>query len=577
MSYNDDSDDNGDNFRPLSLYDRGRRAGSFYIPPAFGAFGALTAAAAVLDEEGKDSGNSAPVHNGSVIGQVVDVQEAKTPLPLSTRWEETDGAALISPIIRNSYDEKKEHDGSHRPNVGAVRSNNKMTLGASCRTVDHCDGSEYLDSSGANSFVVRDDMKAMMGVSCSTSDYDDDNECLDNGGGSESLNAKESAIMAMMERCKVRGNGETHGGNGSVSLSNSSVGGLGRSSTMPMKSTKHITPACLVCKGTNFSDLTGKGVFVCSKCGTPSHHQRWSSKHIRTYTESVCKDTPDQHLSGMISSSRRMSLSSFKSLTNMSKSVRRSPPAVISPETSSEGKKKTSFHLSPLAVPASPLNSLSLTAPPDKTNWRNIVRNHSMFSSRRKKGNPSVVGSDSSVLGVQDTSYARPMEFDPSALMGNVSPFHKSFNDDDASTASNVSTFSTISNTLRLVALLMNPLLKKFEILQLEFPKANGAVVADALVQIREKVTDPVLRSTNWEGICLVVQNETRPGVVSGDELLTSLLMSHYNIESGDTVIAIPEGLTGKKCIRIAAPIINGPQMTKIVRRLHRKVRSVIF
>lgn len=137
--------------------------------------------------------------------------------------------------------------------------------------------------------------------------------------------------------------------------------------------------------------------------------------------------------------------------------------------------------------------------------------------------------------------------------------------DDDS--VSEFSTFATLSST-RLIALLMDPVAKCYEILQLEFPNADGAIVQDILAQIKEKVTHKLLRSKEWVSVCLPHnKGET-------NELLNSLLLSYYKIESGDTVIAVPKGLTGKQCIKLAVPLINGPQMTKIVGLLEKKLKK---
>ncbi|CAJ1936183.1 unnamed protein product [Cylindrotheca closterium] len=107
--------------------------------------------------------------------------------------------------------------------------------------------------------------------------------------------------------------------------------------------------------------------------------------------------------------------------------------------------------------------------------------------------------------------------------------------------------------TLQLVLLLMDPSTRRFELLQLEFD-SDKARVSDIIAQIPISVTEPSIRSQQYEG------------VVDASGTSMSEFVRLIDFCRGRTVlVALPKGLTVKECVRLARPILSDSQVEKML------------
>ncbi|GAX18606.1 hypothetical protein FisN_10Hh187 [Fistulifera solaris] len=107
---------------------------------------------------------------------------------------------------------------------------------------------------------------------------------------------------------------------------------------------------------------------------------------------------------------------------------------------------------------------------------------------------------------------------------------------------------------LKIVLLLMDPVTRRFELLQLEFDSLN-ATVNDILVQIPVSVTEEALREQKYVAICGPDAKEKSP-----TEMLSSFCAGN------GVLVAIPEGLQARECVRLATPILSDSKVTQMLK-----------
>lgn len=107
---------------------------------------------------------------------------------------------------------------------------------------------------------------------------------------------------------------------------------------------------------------------------------------------------------------------------------------------------------------------------------------------------------------------------------------------------------------LQVVLLLMDPVTRRFELLQLEFD-SHKAVVNDVLAQAPHSVTEAALRKQTYVGIC------DRHGA----ELINTVRLAEF-CKANEVVVAIPQGITGQECARLARPILSDSKVISMVR-----------
>lgn len=106
---------------------------------------------------------------------------------------------------------------------------------------------------------------------------------------------------------------------------------------------------------------------------------------------------------------------------------------------------------------------------------------------------------------------------------------------------------------LKIVLLLMDPVTRRFELLQLEFDSLQ-ATVNDILVQIPVSVTEEALREQKYVAICGPDAKEK-----SSTEALSSFCTGN------EVLVAIPDGLQSRECVRLATPILSDNKVTQMV------------
>lgn len=113
---------------------------------------------------------------------------------------------------------------------------------------------------------------------------------------------------------------------------------------------------------------------------------------------------------------------------------------------------------------------------------------------------------------------------------------------------------STSSYILKVVLLLMDPETRRFELLQLEFDSLK-ALVSDVLAQIPISVTEEALRMQTYSGIVGRESNEMPP----------SKLLATF-CKGSEVLVAVPEGVPPKECVRLARPILSDDKVVTMVR-----------
>jgi hypothetical protein len=110
--------------------------------------------------------------------------------------------------------------------------------------------------------------------------------------------------------------------------------------------------------------------------------------------------------------------------------------------------------------------------------------------------------------------------------------------------------------TVQIILLLMDLNSRRFELLQLEFDP-NQAVVNDILAQIPDAATEHVLRTQPYEGICSV----------DGTEMPSDVRLDSCVTRENEVKLAIPSGITGRECAKLAYPILNDKKVRIMVRK----------
>lgn len=106
---------------------------------------------------------------------------------------------------------------------------------------------------------------------------------------------------------------------------------------------------------------------------------------------------------------------------------------------------------------------------------------------------------------------------------------------------------------LKVVLLLMDPMTRRFELLQLEFD-SEKALVSDVLAQIPLSVTEPSLRTQTFEGIV----------GKDGQEMTHHQLLAE-KVSGNEVLVAVPKGSNAKDCSRLARPILGDDKVVTMV------------
>lgn len=112
-----------------------------------------------------------------------------------------------------------------------------------------------------------------------------------------------------------------------------------------------------------------------------------------------------------------------------------------------------------------------------------------------------------------------------------------------------------IGDPIHVILLVMDPKMRLFELLQLEFDSAS-AKVADIFAQIAKSATEPSLKSHTYE---MLVD-------LNGDEMLHSKSLAEY-FDSAGIVIAVPSTTveSGPTIAKMANPILTNPRVHTMV------------
>jgi hypothetical protein len=121
------------------------------------------------------------------------------------------------------------------------------------------------------------------------------------------------------------------------------------------------------------------------------------------------------------------------------------------------------------------------------------------------------------------------------------------------------------TTTLELVVLLMDPLSRRFELLQLEFDSSR-AKVSDLLTQIPLSVTEPALQEQPYVGVL-----DSSGNVQEGSTRLLQAFASSDTNKAKMVLVAKPKGISTKETMRLAKPILTDAQVSKMVRLCFRE------
>jgi len=113
---------------------------------------------------------------------------------------------------------------------------------------------------------------------------------------------------------------------------------------------------------------------------------------------------------------------------------------------------------------------------------------------------------------------------------------------------------TTQPTSLQLVLLLLDPLTRRFELLQLEFD-SQRARVSDIIAQIPVSVTEQAVKKLEFQGV--IGEAEVGKGL--------EVRLAEFCKEK-EVLVALPKGLSAKECIRLARPILNDSQVLELVR-----------
>jgi hypothetical protein len=161
------------------------------------------------------------------------------------------------------------------------------------------------------------------------------------------------------------------------------------------------------------------------------------------------------------------------------------------------------------------------------------------------------------VYGVDLEDGAKILVDPPSPLLIALSNLqqlkNQSVEDDTVDNARTVTTSKQVIPPLQVVLLLMDPVTRRFELLQLEFDSST-AIVKDVLAQIPFSVTEDALKKQVYQGIA----------DRHGSELILSLQLSAFCTGS-EIFLAIPEGMLAKECARLSRPIFSNEEVISMV------------
>jgi len=107
---------------------------------------------------------------------------------------------------------------------------------------------------------------------------------------------------------------------------------------------------------------------------------------------------------------------------------------------------------------------------------------------------------------------------------------------------------------LKIALLLVDAKTRRFELLQLEFD-SDKALVSDALSQIPIHVTESVLSTQTYTGVC----------GANGIERKRTLPLFDF-CSGNDVLVAIPSGTASDECARLAKPILVDKKVIGMVR-----------
>lgn len=110
---------------------------------------------------------------------------------------------------------------------------------------------------------------------------------------------------------------------------------------------------------------------------------------------------------------------------------------------------------------------------------------------------------------------------------------------------------------IKIVLLLIDPTLRRFELLQLEFD-ANRAIVNDVLSQVHQSATEEIFRTMMYAGVCNL----------EGTEMIGLMKLVLF-CRSNDVVVAIPSGMSAKDTAKLAETILFDPKVEEMVSDLY--------
>lgn len=189
--------------------------------------------------------------------------------------------------------------------------------------------------------------------------------------------------------------------------------------------------------------------------------------------------------------------------------------------------------------------SLSMATVGTKKKKKNVFKSIAKgMSFKKKKKHPD----DASVLGVSVASNA--VSGPPAA------PLPAVVNGERFSDNKIVAPKKNDNPPIQIVLLLMDPVSRRFELLQLEF-NSSKALVSDILLQIERSATEKTLREMVYAGVC------DRTGM----EMISSMKLSNFcNAERGnEVVLAIPKGMSAAETAALATPILEDEKVVEMV------------
>ena len=107
--------------------------------------------------------------------------------------------------------------------------------------------------------------------------------------------------------------------------------------------------------------------------------------------------------------------------------------------------------------------------------------------------------------------------------------------------------------------LLMDPLSRRFELLQLEFDSSR-AKVSDLLTQIPLSVTEPALQAQPYVGVL-----DSSANLQECSTRLLEAIGKPDTSKAKMVLVAKPKGLSTKETMRLTKPILTDAQVSKMV------------